>query len=206
MTLRVTIPALLVLLFVTLGARAADKPTVLVLGDSLVAGYNLAPEMGFPEQLARRLESQGTPVTMINAGVSGDTTAGGLARLGWVLTDQIDLMIITLGGNDALRGLPPKAAKANLARIIEAAQDKGARVLLTGMLAPRNLGDDYAESFDAIFPALAETYETFFYPFFLDGVAANPTLNQSDGIHPTQEGITLIVDKITPTVLKALAE
>jgi len=203
-TLRVTIPALLALLFVTFGARADDQPTVLVLGDSLVAGYNLAPEMGFPEQLDRKLAEENQPVSMINAGVSGDTTAGGLARLDWVLTDEIDLLIITLGANDALRGLSPDEARANLAQIIEAAQQKGARVLLTGMMAPRNLGEDYAAEFDAIYPNLAKRYGTAFYPFFLDGVAANPTLNQSDGIHPTEEGITLIVDKITPTVLDAL--
>lgn len=209
MTLRFPIPALIGLfglVLVCLPLKAADEPTVLVLGDSLVAGYNLAPEMGFPEQLDRALDAADHPVTMINAGVSGDTTAGGLARLGWVLTDRIDVMIVTLGGNDALRGLPPEAAEKNLAEIIEAAQAKGATVLLTGMLAPRNLGADYAAEFDAIFPRLAERYGTVFYPFFLDGVAATPTLNQSDGIHPTEEGVALIVEKILPTVLQALGQ
>ena len=186
------------------GARA-DMPRLLVLGDSLVAGYGLPPGQSFADQLQLDLAATGRQVAVINAGVSGDTTAGGLARLDWSLADNPDAVIIVLGGNDMLRGLPPEGTRDNLNAIISRLRGKDIEVLLAGMMAPRNMGADYVGSFDAIYPALATAHDIEFYPFFLDGVALDPELNLDDGLHPNQRGIAEISRRILPAVERLLA-
>ncbi|MDH5750691.1 MAG: arylesterase [Rhodospirillales bacterium] len=181
---------------------------IVVLGDSLTAGYGLNRADSFPVRLQTALAEDGIEAKVINAGVSGDTTAGGLARLDWALADSeagsgIDLVIVELGANDGLRGLDPGLTAANLDKIIAGIKKSGARVLLTGMKAPPNLGARYGEDFDAIFPRLAAKHDVALYPFFLEGVAAIPTLNQKDGIHPNREGVDIIVRGLLPLV-KAL--
>ncbi len=187
-------------------AVVKDQPVILALGDSLTAGYGLALEESFPAQLEAALARTGIEVRVVNGGVSGDTTAGGLARLDWLLTERPDLVIIALGGNDGLRGLEPAATRRNLDEIITRIRTAGAHVLLAGMRAPPNLGTRYGDAFAALYADLAAKHGTAFYPFFLDGVAANPTLNQDDGIHPTAAGIAVIVDNILPEVSAALKE
>lgn len=182
---------------------------LLVLGDSLTAGYGLAMEEAFPVQLEKSLQRAGYKVTVINAGVSGDTTAGGLARLEWALADAPHLVIVELGGNDALRGLPPEETFANLDAILDRLRDARVHIILTGMQAPRNLGEHYVTVFDLIYPQLAKKHKVSFYPFFLDGVALDPALNQADGIHPNASGVALIVARILPVVeslLRAIPE
>jgi acyl-CoA thioesterase I len=186
------------------GPLLAEPARLLVLGDSLSAGYGLPIEQSFPAQLERRLRAQGHDVTVLNAGVSGDTSAGGLARLGWALADKPDFVLIELGANDGLRGLDPAALRANLDTIIERLQRAGKGVMLAGMLAPPNMGPSYETGFNRVYPALAEKHKIVFYPFFLEGVAANPALNQPDGLHPTAGGIAIIVDRITPYVVRLL--
>jgi acyl-CoA thioesterase-1 len=195
------------------GAKAADKATsdpalrLLVFGDSLAAGYGVAPADAFPAQLERALRSEGLRVSVINAGVSGDTTAGGRARLGWILgapDARPDAAIVELGANDALRGLDPARTYENLDAILSEFRRRDIPVLLAGMLAPRNLGPDYARSFDAVYPRLAEQHQVDLYPFFLEGVAGNRELNQPDGLHPTAAGIAQIVRRITPAVATLL--
>jgi acyl-CoA thioesterase-1 len=173
---------------------------LLVLGDSLTAGYGLAAEESFPAQLDKALQKAGYHVAVINAGVSGDTTAGGLARLTWALADAPQLVIVELGGNDALRGLPPEETRANLDAILKRLVSSGARVILAGMRSPRNLGPDYTTAFDQIYPQLAHKYQVAFYPFFLEGVALDPSLNQPDGIHPNISGVSAIITRILPVV------
>lgn len=173
---------------------------LLVLGDSLAAGYGLAAEESFPAQLEKALLQAGYHLKVINAGVSGDTTAGGLARLSWALADAPHLVIVELGGNDALRGLPPEETAANLDAILQHLTANGTSVLLAGMRAPRNMGKEYTAAFDQVFPTLARKYQVAFYPFFLDGVALVPFLNQPDGIHPNAAGVAVIVSRILPVV------
>ena len=197
---------LFALLMLVAAADAGERPVVLALGDSLTAGYGLAPGKAFPAQLQAALAGNGIDAKVINGGVSGDTSAGGLARLDWLLGDKPDLVIVELGANDGLRGLDPDGTRDNLDRIIMRVRETGAHVLLTGMVAPPNLGSDYGERFNAIYPALAQKHGTAFYPFFLDGVAMDPALNQQDGIHPTAEGVAMIVEKILPVVIGGLAE
>lgn len=183
-------------------AAAAEAPLrLLAFGDSLTHGYGLAPEESFPAQLEAALRAKDQAVEVINAGNSGDTTAAGLARLDWALADSPDAVILELGANDALRGLDPAAARANLDAILERLGKQQLPVLMAGMQAPRNLGRRYWEAFDAIFPALAEKHNVLLYPFFLDGVALNPQFNQADGIHPNAAGIAVIVERILPSVL-----
>lgn len=177
---------------------SAAPTTVLVLGDSLTAGYGLAPEDAFPVRLEAQLARRGHAVNIVNAGISGDTSSGGLARLEWSLTDRPDVVIIELGANDALRGLPSEQTRNNLAAIIERLKQDNIKVLLTGMKAPRNLGEQYYTSFDALYPSLAEQFRVAFYPFFLDGVAGVVELNQDDGIHPNADGVAVIVKRIIP--------
>lgn len=184
---------------------AIAETRLMVLGDSLVAGYGLPPGQGFPAQLQRDLSSAGRQVTVLDAGVSGDTTAGGLARLDWSLADDPQAVIIVLGGNDMLRGLPPEGTGANLDTIISRLRGRGVEVLLAGMMAPRNMGADYVAAFDAVYPALAAAHDIEFYPFFLDGVALDPALNLDDGLHPNQRGIAEISRRILPTVERLLA-
>lgn len=197
-------------LFAGSPAMAADEDGLLIVGfgDSLMAGYGLPPGQSFPARLEASLREQaGRPVRVVNAGVSGDTTSGGRARLDWVLAPlqkTPDLAILELGSNDALRGIDPDITRANLAAIIEALQARGIPVLLAGMLAPPNMGPDYRARFNPIYPELAEDYDLTLYPFFLEGVAADPALNIEDGIHPNEQGIAIMVDNIAPYVLKAL--
>jgi acyl-CoA thioesterase-1 len=183
---------------------AESTKRLLILGDSLTAGYGLAAEEAFPAQLEEALLQSGRNVSVINAGVSGDTSAGGLARLDWALQDDPQMVIVALGGNDALRGLPPEETFANLDAILERLKVAGIHVILIGMKAPRNLGESYTTAFDQLYPRLAQKHNVGVYPFFLDGVALDPALNQNDGIHPNARGIALIVERILPLVESAL--
>lgn len=173
---------------------------VMMLGDSLTAGYGLPPEQALPVQLEQALKKAGLDVRVLNAGVSGDTTAGGLARLDWSLAEKPDIVLVGLGANDALRGLDPERAYANLDTILTRLQAKGIRTMLLGMLAPPNLGSDYGRRFAAIYERLAEKHKVPLYPFLLDGVAAQAKLNQPDGIHPNAEGVAAIVERLAPAV------
>lgn len=182
------------------GAAKAETITIMALGDSLTAGYGLAPGEGFPAQLEAALREAGHDVRVIDAGVSGDTTTGGLARLDWSLDPQTDAVIVELGGNDALRGINPELTEQSLDGIMANLQQRGLPTLLAGMQAPPNMGQAYADAFNPIFARLADSYDAVHYPFFLEGVAADPSLNLPDGIHPTAEGIGLIVQGILPYV------
>lgn len=193
-------------LFIASGTARAASLEIVALGDSLTAGYQLPPGAGFPEQLGRALAAKGYDVSVMNAGVSGDTSAGGLARLDWAVGPDTDALILELGSNDALRGIEPDVTRANLQTIIERMKERGIKVLIAGMQAPPNMGDDYASDFNAIFPELAAEHDTLLYPFFLDGVAANPALNLPDGMHPTAEGVAVMVERILPAVEKLIAE
>jgi acyl-CoA thioesterase I len=188
----------LALLYATGADAAACR--IAVLGDSLTAAYGLDVADGFPAKLEQALRERGYHCAVLDAGVSGDTSAGGLARLDWMLADQPSHVIVELGGNDGLRALPVEQMAQNLDGIITRLKDEGIPVLLTGMLAPPNLGRDYGAAFEAVFPRLAEEHDLPFYPFFLDGVAGEIKLNQGDGIHPTAEGVAIIVERILPTV------
>jgi acyl-CoA thioesterase-1 len=173
------------------------------LGDSLTAGLGVPPEESYPAQLQRRLDGAGYRYRVINAGVSGDTTAGGLRRVDWVLKSRPDIVILVLGANDGLRGLDLKETRVNLEQIIQRLQAAGVKVVLTGMKLPPNYGADYTERFAALYPELARTYSLPYMPFFLEGVATKTTLNQADGIHPTAAGYRIIVDNLMP-ILKPL--
>ncbi len=179
---------------------------ITVLGDSLSAGYGLSARDAFPAQLEAVLQQRGYQVVVQNAGVSGDTSAGGLSRLDWTLADRPDLVIVELGANDALRGLDPAMTRENIDAILTRLKAAGVQPLLTGMLAPRNLGRDYYSKFDQLYPDLAQSHEISFYPFFLAGVAGRPDLNQRDGLHPTAAGIAIIVGKILPLVEECLQQ
>ncbi|WP_416221099.1 arylesterase [Rhodopseudomonas palustris] len=182
-------------------AQPAVKPLkVVVLGDSLSAGYGLPADAAFPAKLQKALQAKGIATEMINAGVSGDTASGGLARLDWSVPADTDAVIVELGANDALRGTDPKVPQQALEEIVKRLKARKIAVLLCGMLAPPNYGPDYARQFNAIYPDLAKKYDVPLYPFFLDGVAAVASLNQPDGIHPTAAGIDLVVANILPTI------
>ena len=185
-------------------AFAEQPPVLLVLGDSLVAGHGLPQGKAFPDVLGQMLEQVGVDVRIINSGVSGDTTAGGLARLDWSLADNPNAVIIVLGGNDLLRGLDPAASYSNLDKIIDRLKASNVSVLLAGMQAPRNLGADYADEFDVIYKNLAQRHNVLLYPFFLDGVALQPTMNQPDGMHPNKHGVKRIAARILPIVRSLL--
>jgi len=196
---------LLLFLAVPLTLTAAAPVTILVLGDSLTAGYGLAESEAFPAQLERALIEQGHQVRVINAGISGDTSAGGAARLEWSLADNPDLVVLALGANDALRGLNPDQTRTNLAAIIERLKQRQISLLLAGMLAPRNMGENYYNSFDKIYPELAQEFDVPLYPFFLEGVAGKPELNLADGIHPNEAGVQVMVEGILPLVVEELS-
>ncbi|MGV6805598.1 MAG: arylesterase [Ruegeria sp.] len=199
-------------LFTACGFAATAEPVVIAaLGDSLTQGYGLVEQDGFVPQLTRWLTAQGVEAKVINAGVSGDTTAGGAARVDWTLTPEIDAMIVALGGNDVLRGIDPSLTRANLETILQSASNAGVPVLLVGMQAPGNYGQDYKNAFDAIYPDLAGRYETVYAPNFFEGLSipedadAATKYMQADGIHPNAKGITLIVGNLGPAVLELVA-
>ena len=184
----------------------ADSPQLMVFGDSLVAGYGLPAEEGFTRQLQDRLTAQGMEIKILNAGVSGDTTAGGLARLEWALAEQPDYVMIVLGGNDLLRGLDPSATRRNLDQILSELAARGIKTFLCGMLAPVNLGAEYGAEFNPVYPDLAQKYDLAFYPFFLQDVALVPRYNQRDGLHPNAEGVAKIIDGMMPLLQKFLSK
>ena len=190
---------------------ASEAVKLLVFGDSLVAGYGLPQGVAFPDQLGEALERDGHDVKIINGGISGDTTAGGASRIAWSLADQPDAVIVVLGGNDALRGLSPDDMEVNLTQIINVIHDAGLPMLIAGMHAPANMGGEFGQAFDQAFINAVRAGEAKganldFYPFFLDGVALEPTLNQNDGIHPNIDGVGVIVSRIRPSVDRLLAQ
>ncbi len=179
-------------------------PLVVFLGDSLTAGLGVDEDDSFPARLGRRLASAGRPVRVVNAGVSGDTTAGGRARVAWLLRQQPDVVVVELGANDGLRGLALEETEDNLRAILEAVAESGARVLLVGMKLPPNYGPDYTRGFEQIFPRLAEELDIPLVPFLLDGVAGDPELNQADGIHPTAAGHSIMAANVLPYLAQLL--
>ena len=188
-------------------APAQARPVkILALGTSLTQGYGLPPGTEFTTQLQAALKAQGIEADIVNAGVSGDTTAGGLSRLDWSLADHPDAVILELGSNDMLRGVPPSETEKNLRAILTKLSKDHIPVLFTGMHAQRNLGADYVKQFDSIYPRLAKEFPVIFYPFVLDGVALNPKLNQADGLHPNPAGVKIIVKRILPDVKKLIAK
>jgi acyl-CoA thioesterase-1 len=187
------------------GAAAGQPMKIVALGDSLTAGLGLPEQATFPARLARALKAKGVAVTIANAGVSGDTASGGLDRLDWSVPRGTDAVILELGANDMLRGIDPNVTKAALAAILRKLQARHIPVLLAGMKALPNMGEKYARTFDAIYPALASTHRVVFYPFFLAGVATDPRFNQIDGMHPNSAGVDVIVKRILPRVEELIA-
>ncbi|SHK74898.1 (3S)-malyl-CoA thioesterase [Bradyrhizobium lablabi] len=184
----------------TPASNMAKPIKMVVLGDSLSAGLGLPAQSAFPERLQKALKAKGIEVDMINAGVSGDTSSGGRDRLDWSVPEGTDAVILELGANDALRGIDPAVTRAALSDILTRLKARKIKVLLCGMVAPPNYGSDYSARFNAIYPDLAKSFAVTLYPFFLDGVAANPKLNQADGMHPTADGVDVVVQNILPTV------
>jgi acyl-CoA thioesterase-1 len=184
---------------------AAAAPRIVVLGDSLTAGLGLPVERSYPALLGERLKQEGLNYEVVNAGVSGDTSAGGLSRLDWALAGDVRILVVALGGNDGLRGLPIEELKQNLSTIIERAQARHIAVVLAGMEAPPNFGRDYIVAFHKVYPALARQYHVALVPFLLQGVAGIDRLNQRDGIHPTAEGARIVADNVW-TVLKPIVD
>ena len=180
------------------GHAYADTKRLMIFGDSLVAGYGLPAEEGFTGQLQTRLDDEAMAIEVINAGVSGDTSAGGLARLNWSLAEKPDYILIVLGGNDLLRGINPADTRQNLDQILARLQALRVQTFVAGMLAPVNLGAEYGAEFNSIYPELAKKYDTGFHPFFLKDVALVPKLNQRDGLHPNAEGVAKIIDEMMP--------
>jgi acyl-CoA thioesterase I len=178
--------------------QARGEGVVVVLGDSLTAGLGVAADEAFPARLQARIRAEGYAYRVTNAGVSGDTTAGGLRRVDWVLRANPEIVVVALGANDGLRGQSPPAIRANLEEIVARLQAAGARVLLVGMRLPPNYGAEYTKEFEAIFPAVARRAKVALMPFLLDGVAADPRLNQADGIHPTAAGQQIMADRVWP--------
>lgn len=195
-------------LIVFMGAlpAAAAPVKILMLGTSLTQGYGLPPGTEIPAVLQSSLKAKGVNAKIINAGVSGDTSSGGLARLDWSLADHPDAAIVELGSNDALRGVAPKVTEKNLSAILAKLKAQNIPILLLGMMAPRNLGPEYAKAFDPIYPKLAQQYGTLLYPFVLDGVALDAKLNQADGIHPNPKGVKIVVARMLPDVMKLVAQ
>jgi acyl-CoA thioesterase-1 len=186
--------------------KAADRPVKIVaLGDSLTTGLGLPAQDAFPARLQRALKAKGIAAEIIDAGVSGDTASGGLSRLDWSVPQDADAVIVELGANDALRGVDPKVTREALDKIVAQLRGRKIEVLLCGMLAPRNLGGDYAAAFDPIFPEIAKTHGVVFHPFFLEGIAADPKFTQSDGMHPNAAGVGKIVEGILPKVEELIA-
>jgi len=194
--------AIIVAFLVALAASPASAQPIKIVafGDSLIAGFGLKANESFPAQLENALRKKGHNVEIVNAGVSGDTTAGGLSRLDWSIQDGTDAAIVVLGANDMLRGMEPEVARKNLDQIVNRLKARKIEVILGGMRAAPNLGADYAKKFDAIYADLAKEHDILIYPFFLDGVAGQRDLNLSDGIHPTPKGVSLVVERILPSV------
>lgn len=191
---------------IALSATARAETISLVgFGDSLMAGYQLPPEDAFPARLEKALKEKGLDVTVANAGVSGDTSSGGLARIGWSIPDGTKGVILELGANDALRGIPPEETRKNIEAMIARLKERGIAVLLAGMMAPPNMGADYAARFNPIYPDLAEKYGLELYPFFLDGVVTDAALKLEDGMHPNGNGVGIMVEKALPTVERFIA-
>lgn len=188
----------------TVAPAMAETYKIMAFGDSLTAGYGLAADKSFPAVLEQKLKTDGYDIEVVNAGVSGETTSGGLSRLDWTLQHEPDLVLLGLGANDALRKLPADLAQKNLSEMIEKLQAKNIEILLLGMMAPRNFGTEYTGAFDAIYPALAEQYDVALYPFLLKGVVADPTLNIEDGLHPNEKGAEIIADNLKPLVIEFL--
>jgi acyl-CoA thioesterase-1 len=184
----------------SVSADETQPITLVAFGDSLTAGYGVKASESFPAQLQMALQAKGYKVTVVNAGVSGDTTADGLRRFDWAMQPKPDGVILELGANDALRGIDPKEPSANLDKMLASLKSLDVPVLLTGMKAPNNWGDDYVKAFDAIYTGLATKYDVPLYPFFLDGVALDPGFSQPDGLHPTASGIGEVVKRILPDV------
>lgn len=183
----------------------AEGARIVALGDSLTAGYGLAPGKGYPEQLAALLKARGLAVEIGNAGVSGDTMSGGLGRLDWSIPEGTQGVIVALGANDALRGIDPKVTRAALGQILDRLKARGIAVLLVGMQAPRNLDAAYRQAFDAMFAAEAQARGLMFYPFLLEGVALDPALNLADGMHPNEAGAKVIAERLGPVVTEFLS-
>jgi len=181
-------------------STSAERPSIVAFGNSLTAGLGVAPDQSYPAHLQRALDAAGYAYRVVNAGVSGETTAGGTRRVSWVLSSKPVIVILELGGNDGLRGLSLSETKANLERIIQQLQQASVTVVLAGMKLPPNYGQDYTAGFEALYQALAKQYRLTLIPFFLDGVAGSSSLNQADGIHPTGEGYRIIVEKVFPTL------
>lgn len=203
---------LVVALSFAVSSAEAQEVRVAALGDSLTQGYGLSPEKGFVPQLEAWLRGQGAEVAILNAGVSGDTTAGGVSRIDWTLTDEVDALIVALGGNDVLRGIDPVVSRANLDAILLRATERDLPVLLAGISAPGNYGPGYKTEFEAIYPELAQVYGTLLYPDFLNAITSDPDrisvvaeLMQADGIHPNADGVARIVADIGPLVLELIA-
>ena len=182
----------------------AETITILALGDSLTAGFGLVQSHSFPVQMEKALLQLGRNVRVVNAGVSGDTSAGGRSRLAWALAEKPNAVILELGANDGLRGLDPKQTEANLDAMIREIKKRKIPILLAGMRAPPNLGPEYEVEFNGLYRRLADKYKILFYPFFLEGVAAVPRLNQADAIHPNAEGVAVIVKRMRPSILRLI--
>lgn len=194
--------ALMLLLF---GGAHAGPVEIVGFGDSLMAGYGLGPGEGFTDRLAAALKAEGVEATVVNAGVSGDTSSGGLGRLDWSVPETADLVILELGANDMLRGIPPEITRANLDQMIVKLKGRGVTVILAGMRAAPSMGPEFQAAFDPIYPELAARHGVALDPFFLDGVAANPDLLLEDGLHPNAKGIDVMVARILPLVGSVLA-
>ena len=188
------------------GEKGKDKIKLVAFGDSLTAGYGVRPGEAFPVQLEAALRAKGLNVEVINSGVSGDTASAGLERFDWAVPDDADAVILELGANDALRGVAPEQTSMTLDKLLTKLGERKLPVLLAGMRAPKNWGDDYANKFDAIFPTLASKHNALLYPFFLDGVVMDRSMNQGDGIHPTGKGVAVIVSRIQPLVEELIAK
>ena len=193
-------------LLLSVAFASADTTKIVGFGDSLMAGYQLDAGQSFPEKLEAALKARGHDVVITNAGVSGDTTSGGLSRLDWSVPDDTDLVILELGANDMLRGLSPDVTEKNLTAMIERLQERDIDVILAGMVAAPNLGEDYAARFNPIFERLADTYDLPLYPFFLEGVAAQSGLLLSDGMHPNPDGVDRMVENFLPMIEEVLAD
>lgn len=202
MNIKQTVVCLLIFLCVGFGPSAAlaEKIEIVALGDSLTAGYQLAPGDAFPVRLEAELKARGHDISVLNAGVSGDTSTGALSRFDWAVPESADIVIVELGANDALRGVDPAKTREALNKMLERLKQRGVDTLLAGMIAPPNMGETYAAQFNPMYAELAKQHDVALYPFFLEGVAARPELNLADGMHPNRKGIDVIVRNIVPHV------